>query len=334
MTAADVLYPYAFAAAWGAEGAGPRRDPAVQRATALARRMLAAVRVVHVSKDVKDLGDMQLSYDVPEVEVYLRPAVDARTAVSIAPPWTPVPWHVVTLMEHAVLRGIGAFSEAEARRRGVPWLDLARDRTQRQALATLLAELERKAFVPEALQGLVTPEEARQRWTALRTFARARGHFLVTAGPYTLGKVSADRATLPVFRDFSYALGVGSFDQYPVPLRAYPRAVERRGDGLEIQADVERIEKAARSYKIVREPFRPQLPGEKTREPLTAHWILVDAADELVAAGTSRELRDGRLVIDPGVRAVPGAYRVVVALSVDGNLVRPEVKVLPYRVGN
>jgi hypothetical protein len=84
----------------------------------------------------------------------------------------------------------------------------------------------------------------------------------------------------------------------------------------------------------VREPFRPQLPGEKTREPLTAHWILVDAADELVAAGTSRELRDGRLVIDPGVRAVPGAYRVVVALSVDGNLVRPEVKVLPYRVGN
>jgi hypothetical protein len=334
MSVADVVYPYAFAARWGGEGAGREHDAEIERTSALARRLVAAVRVVTVAKEVKDLGDMQLLYDVPEVEVYLRPAVDTRTAVSIAPPWSPVPWQVLALMEQAVVRGIGAFSEREAQRRGVAWLDLVRAPRQREALATLAAELERKAFVPEPLRGLVTPEQARQRWTALRAFARARGHFLPTAGPYSIGKVTAESATLPVFRDFTYALGVGSFDQYPIPLRAFVRAVDRQGERLAIQAEVESIEKAGRSYKIVRDAFRPQPPLEKTREPLTVHWLVVDAADEVAAAGTSREVSGSRLIVDLGGRLKPGAYRVMLALAQNGNLVQPEVKVVPYRVGD
>jgi hypothetical protein len=329
MTVADVLYPYAFVARWGIEG-----DPEVERSSALARRLVGAVRVAKVAREVKDLGDLQLAYDVPEVEIYLRTAVDARTAVSIAPPWSPVPWHVIALMEQAVARGIGAFSEGEARRRGVPWLDLVRDPRQLAALSRLAAELEQKAWVPEPLRGLVSADEARQRWAGLRAFARSRGHFLPTAGPYMLGKLTADSVTLPVFRDFSYALGVGSFDQYPIRLRAFVRAVERNGERLMLQADVERVEKAGRSYKIVREPFRPRQPGEKSREPLTAHWLFVGAADEVVAAGTSRVVQDGRLVVEPAPRPRPGVYRLVLALSIDGNLVQPEVNVLSYRVGD
>ena len=334
MSVADVLYPYAFAARWGGEGTGRDHDAEVERASALARRLVAAVRVVIVAKEVKDLGDMQLLYDVPEVEVYLRPAVDARTAISIAPPWSPVPWQVLALMEQAVVRGVGAFSEREAQRRGVAWLDLVRDPRQREALSALAAEMERKAFVPEALRGLVTPEQARQRWAALRAFARARGHFLPTAGPYIVGKVTAESATLPVFRDFTYALGVGSFDQYPIPLRAFVKAVERQGERLLIQVDVESIEKAGRSYKIVRDAFRPQPPLEKTREPLTVHWLAIDAAEEVGATGASRDVSGSRLVVDLGGRLKPGIYRVVLALALNGNLVQPEVKVVPYRVGD
>jgi hypothetical protein len=331
LTVADVLYPYAFVARWSAEGGRGDHDPEVERSSALARRLVVAVRVARVDREVRNLGDMQLVYDVPEVEVYLKTAVDARTAVSIAPPWSPVPWHVTALMEAAVSRGIGAFSQQAARRRGVPWLDLVRDPKQLAALSRLTAALERTAWIPEPLRGVVTAAEARERWAALRAFARSRGHFLVTAGPYILGKLTADGVTLPVFRDFSYALGVGSFDQYPIRLRAFVRAVERQGDRVAIQADVERVEKAGRSYKIVREPFRPQPPGEKTREPLTAHWLVVDTAGEVVATGTSRALDGARLVIEPP-RVRPGAHRLVLALSIDGNLVQPEVKVLPYRV--
>jgi len=36
--------------------------------------------------------------------------------------------------------------------------------------------------------------------------------------------------------------------------------------------------------------------------------------------------------VDLGGRLAPGAYRVLLALALNGNLVNPEVKVIPYRV--
>ena len=333
MGVADILYPYAFASRWGVSGAR-LYDPEVDRATAALRQALAAVRVVRVDTEVRLVDDQQLLYQVGLVEVYLKTALDPRYAAAVAPPWSPVPWPVMALMEQAVGRGLGAFSEREARRRQVPWLELVRDRKTSTALAALVADFERRAWVPDALRGLVTPEQARERWRALAQFQRRTGHVLVTAGPYQMGRVTADSATLPVFRDFTYPLGVGSFDQYALPVRAYIRAVDRRGDKLAVQADVESVEKAGRSYKIVREPFTPAPPGERSREPLTVHWTVVGPGDEVVAAGASRDVQGGRLVVDLAGRVKPGAYRVMLALALNGNLVNPEVRVLSYRVGD
>jgi hypothetical protein len=333
MSVADIMYPYAFATRWGVSGARTY-DPEVERATAALRQALVAVRVVRVDTEVRLVDDQQLLYQVPLVEVYLRTAIDPRYAAAVAPPWSPVPWPVLALMEQAVGRGMGAFSQREARRRHVPWLDLVRDRKTGAALAALATDFERRGWVPDGLRGLVTPEQARERWRALGQFHRRTGHVLVTAGPYQVGRVTPDTATLPVFRDFTYPLGVGSFDQYALPVHAYIRAVERRGDRLAVQADVENVEKAGRSYKIVREPFKPAPPGESTREPLTVHWTVVGPGDEVVAAGASRDVQGGRLIVDLGGRVKPGAYRVVLALALNGNLVNPEVKVVPYRVGD
>jgi hypothetical protein len=246
-----------------------------------------------------------------------------------------VPWQLTALMEEAVARGWAAFSEGEAKRRGVAWLDLARDRKLAQQLAGLAEGLERRAHVPDALRGLVTVDQARQRWAALRRFHRQHGHFLVTSGPYQLGKWTADTVTLPVFRDLTYPLGVGSYDEHATPLRAYVARVERRGDRLEIQADVEKVTKFERSYKIGREPYRPEPAGEKVRAPApVARWTVVGPGDELVAAGSSAELDGDRVVVDLKGKLAPGAYRVTMMLSLAGNVVNPEVKIIPYRVGD
>jgi hypothetical protein len=325
MAAADLLFAYAFASR--------EHDPDIDRATAVIRASLAAVRIARVDTEIRDLGDMKLPYQVPHVEVYLKPAADPRYAAALAPPWSPVPWQVLALMEQAVARGVGAYSEPEARRRAVPWLDLVRDTKIRPRLLALAADFERRAWVPEALREHVTAEQARARWRALREFHKKTGHVLVTAGPYQIGKHTAAGVTLPVFRDFSYPLGVGSFDQYPIPLHAYVRTAEQRGARLEIQADVEEIEKSGRSYKIVRGPFRSQPPTEKTREPLTAHWTVIGAGDEVAATGTSHDVQNGRLVVDLAGRLKPGSYRVLLALALNGNLVNPKVTVIPYRAG-
>jgi hypothetical protein len=326
MSVADVVYPYAFARRWGA------RDRQVERATELLREWLAAVRVVKVDAEIRDFGDLQVFLDTPVVEVYLRHAAEPAEAPAIAPPWSPVPWQLLVLMEEAVTRGLAAFSEDEARRRGVPWLDLARDRKLGDALGVIAESFERQAYVPEALRGLVTVEQARQRWAALRRFRRQHGHWLVTSGPYRLQKWSGDSVVLAVFRDLSYPNVVGSFDRYAFPLRAWVAGVERRGDRLELQVDAQTLTKFERSYKIVREPMRLEPTGEKARDTVVALWTVVGAADEVVATGRTPDVQGGRLIVDLKGKLPPGAYRVLLAVALNGNSMNPEVKVIPYRV--
>ncbi len=54
------------------------------------------------------------------------------------PPWSTLPWHLIALMEEAVGRGWAAFSQAEATRRGVEWLDLVRSKQMNARLAALV----------------------------------------------------------------------------------------------------------------------------------------------------------------------------------------------------
>jgi hypothetical protein len=326
MTVADLVYPYVFARRWS------EKDRQIERATALAREWLAAVRVVKLDTEVRDFGDLQVFLDTPVIEVYLRHAAGAAEALAIAPPWSAVPWQLVVLMEEAVTRGLAAFSEDEARRRGVPWLDLARDRKLVDALGPIAESFERRAYVPESLRGLVTVEQARQRWAALRRFRRQHGHWLVTSGPYRLQRWSGDSTVLAVFRDLSYPNVVGSFDRWAFPLRAWVAGVDRRGDRLELAVDAQTLTKFERSYKIVREPMRLAPTGEKTRDAVVARYTVVGAGDEVVAAGRAQEVEGDRLILDLKGKLAPGAYRILVALALNGNSMDPEVKVIPYRV--
>jgi hypothetical protein len=326
MSVADLVYPYVFAERWGGKG-----QP-VSRASAFLREWLAAVRVVKTDIEVRDFGDLQVLLETPVVEVYLRHAAEPAEAPAIAPPWSPVPWQLVVLMEEAVTRGLAAFSEDEARRRGVPWFDLARDRKLVDALGSIAESFERRAYVPEALKGVVTVEQARQRWAALRRFHRKHGHWLVTSGPYRLQKWSADGATLAVFRDLSYPNVVGSFDRWALPRRAWIAGIDRRGDRLELQVDAQTLTKFERSYKIVREPMRLAPTGEKAHDTVVARWTAVGAGDEVVATGRAQEVEAGRLIVDLKGKLPPGAYRILIGPELNGNSTNAEVKVISYRV--
>src|SRR5262249_30952522 len=163
-------------------------------------------------------------------------AADPDGTAAVAPPWSTVPWPVLALMGQAASREWAAFSEGEARRRGVPWLDLVRDAGLKERLALLVAEFARTGWRPPALGPLVSVDAARGRWSALAAFYRAHGHFLVTNGPYRLRAWSANGATLEAWRDLSYPLGVGSFDSLPIPRRAFITKAERTRAGLRISA--------------------------------------------------------------------------------------------------
>ncbi len=333
MTPADAVYPYLFAARWGSKRPGTTEfDPAVEAATALQRQSLVAFKVIKVDSEVKKYSDMTFTYVVPVIEVYLNAAVaDPGELAGIAPPWSPVPWHVLVLLEEAVKRGLAAFSPAEAARRGVPWLDLVRDPKVRESLAALADGFAKQTYVPEALKRWATADDAQTRWTALRQFFQRRGHFLVTNGPYQLGKWSEGVAVLEVFRDFTNPMGVGSFDRFANPRRAYVSRVVPRGSRLEVSVEVERVEKFLRDSRLVREPL--SVAGPDKPEVPVCRYVVLDGAGAVVAAGASDELRGDRLVVDLKGRVnKPGSYTVMLALSLGDNQVNPEIAVTEYRL--
>ncbi len=333
---ADLIYPYIFAARWGGERPddGSSFDPGVARSMAPLGRWLAGFKLIGVTTESRNFGDdLQFHYRVPVVDVYLNHrSSDPWEAAAVAPPWSTLPWELIVLMEEAVKRGIAAFSEGEAKRRGIPWLDLVRDRATGLRLAALVEEFGRLGYRPAALTELVSVEEAQRRWQALGAFHARYGHFLETNGPYRLESWSSDGVVLQVFRDASYPEGVGSFDGYAIPLRAYAATIQDRGDRLEIRADVERISRYQRSYEIERVALGTARGDANDHDQPECRYIIVAPNGKVSRTGAGRFGSDGRFAVPLGALRGPGVYTIAIALFVDGNSVNPEVKIVEHRV--
>jgi len=335
VTAADLLYPYVIAWRWGSERDGEVYDPAIARATALARASLLGLRVEAsdtVSRSIR-FGDVTVSHELLVIDAYFNLATgDLDRLAAVAPPWNAVPWTVLALMEETVRRGWAAFSQDEAARRGVLWLDLVRSPELLQRMAGLIDAFTRDGFRPVGLESLATVEEARQRWAALAAFYREHGHFLVTNGPYRLKGWSPGAATLEAFRDLSYPLGVGSFDALPTPRRAFITKVEREPAGLQLVVEVERVQKFQRSYRIVRGPLAGAPAIGPAEPPPLCRYLVLARDSEVVLAGEGR-LEEGSFHLDLTGRLAPGDYSVEAAVYVGGNAMNPEIARIPYRVG-
>ena len=162
------------------------------------------MRVVKVDSEVRRYSDITFTYVVPVVEVYLNAATaDTAELAALAPPWSATPWHVMVLMEEAVKRGVGAFSAAEARRRGVRWLDLARDPKTREELGAILDGLARRNHVPEALKRWWRPTRRGPAGPRCASSPSAAATTWSPTGPTCSRKWTDAAVVLQVFRDMN-----------------------------------------------------------------------------------------------------------------------------------
>lgn len=315
MTPADAVYPVLLAG---------------RAAAAKGRDWLAGIKVVRVDAEVKKFADISFTFITPVINVYTTGALDVPERQA-ALPWSPLPWTVLTLIEEAQARGWAAATREEAARRRVPWLDLARDQKLKAQLAGLVETYAAQSYVPPLLKKLVAADEAQNRWQSLKQFYQRRHHFLVTNGPYQLGKWTETGVTLDVFRDFTYPIGVGAFDRFALPLRAWVVKATAHGDRLEVQADVERAERFLRSYRLLREPMGTVgADGEKADVP-ACRFVALGPDGEVARAGASREVKAGRLVVPLKGLARPGPYTVLLALYVSDNTVNPQIATVSFR---
>ncbi len=153
----------------------------------------------------------------------------------------------------------------------------------------------------------------------------------MTNGAYQLEKWSDATVVLQVFRDMTNPLGVGAYDRFASPRRAYVGRIAARGDRLEISPEIERLERFLRQYRLVREPLGSGVDEDKVDVP-ACRFVIVGADGRVAAAGVSRDVQAHRVVVDLKGRLKPGAYTALVALVLGDNYVSPEVATAQFRV--
>jgi hypothetical protein len=232
-------------------------------------------------------------------------------------------------MEEAVTRGWTAFSQEEAKRRGVEWLDLARSADLNARLAELVAEFAKSGYRPKELQELASTDDARKRWSALGDFYKEHGHFLVTNGPYKLKSWSANGVNLEVFRDLSYPLGVGSYDNYAVPRRGYITRVAQKDSQITLSGDIELLEKHMRSYDLVRTPLRMVPANTRARSAPECRYMVTDGEGHVVLAGQVPIADDGDFHVDVRGKVSAGDFMLFAQVIVNGNAANAEIKRVP-----
>jgi hypothetical protein len=330
MTTIDIVYAYTFAYRWSVRNSSTY-DPYIDAATALLRHRLIGFRVTgtDTSKSFR-FGDVNFIRQLFIVDVYVTtPPIDPEQDAVTAPPWSTLPWHLLVLMEEAVERGWAAFSQEEAKRRGIEWLDLARSNDLNGRLATLVAEFAKTGYRPRALQELVGEEDARKRWSALADFYKERGHFFVTNGPYKLKDWSANGISLEVFRDLSYPLGVGSYDNYAVPRHGYITTITQKDGQITLSGDIELLAKHMRSYDLVRTPLQTVPVNTRIRSAPECRYVIMDGEGRVVLAGQVPLAEDANFHLDVRGKLLPGDFVLFAQVIVNGNAANAEIKRLP-----
>jgi len=217
----------------------------------------------------------------------------------------------------------------EAARRGVDWLDLARSDSIKKQLASLVEIFEREGYRPETLRSLVSPDEARKRWAALAAYYQARGHFLITNGPYQLKSWSQGSVELEAFRDLSYPLGVGSYDIYAIPRRAFISKVERENNRLRLFGTAETVMKYQRSYELVRQPMQAVAPDVLKRSFPECRYVVVDDQGHAVQAGSAGLSDDTTFLIELGRSLTAGTYTVLAEITLNQNTMNTDIQRIP-----
>jgi hypothetical protein len=336
-TVADLLYPLSFTYRWGtkAETGDRLHEPRLEALSAALQERLVGLKLVRVNETTHAIAEgINIVAKTPVLEVYLRDTPgDERQVAALAAPWSTVPWHLLALMEEAVTRGYAAFSAEEAARRGVPWLDLVRDRTLAAKLQELVAKFAAEGFRPEPLHDLVTADEARARWRLLKAFADKSGHFLVANGPYRLKAWTPDSVALEAVREMTYPLGFGTYDRFVNPPRAEIEEVTEEVGAITVRAAAEMVLKGGRGYRLTREPLLHTTARGVYPLLVVSRYLLLDPAGKVLKMDKMQWREDGRFVIDLPEELAPGEYTVLLAVFLDGNAVQPSAKMVRVRVG-
>ncbi|RLG67012.1 ABC transporter substrate-binding protein, partial [archaeon] len=125
------------------------------------------------------------------IEYYVNyTALDAEDVVHWASDWPSIPWHILAIGLEAEAKGLLAFSADKAEAKEVEQTNYIGGPSL-NILSQMLDEAESEGYIPfsELLGEYVSTDDAKDRYSKLKTWYEERGHFWVSNGPYYLHSV-------------------------------------------------------------------------------------------------------------------------------------------------
>lgn len=229
--------------------------------------------------------------------------------------WAAMPWEVGAAMEKLVLEKKVAFSRSASRAQGVEWLSLI-IKSNAVMLADSLREFRDQRFIPRSLKDLVSASDAAERYNAALKWIEARGHAVISNGPYYFETYNPDARTMTIraFKDSRYPFLPGQWREYEVAKTAVIKRVEvptlvEVGGLINVNVNVDvggiPISDASVTYRIINPQGTTIIQGQAQIKPSPGEYEI------LLSSDVTGKLR-------------PGAYTLTI-VAVSQKAIKPDI---------
>jgi peptide/nickel transport system substrate-binding protein len=205
MDVSDMMYADYFTYEWGTD-LGPEDRTVDPEYTALASEALK------LSKGARYVA-------LDRIETYTDIwHYDEKEIAGSGAFFTTEPWEIIAASERIVMDGKLAYSRSEAQAKGVGWYDpIVKEHAD--LIKAELQKMKSEQFVPPAVKGVVTVQDAIMRYDASINWIDNHGHAIISNGPFYLDNFNAAAGTITIkaFSDSSYPFELGQWSQYQTP---------------------------------------------------------------------------------------------------------------------
>jgi peptide/nickel transport system substrate-binding protein len=258
------------------------------------------------------------------IEYYVNyTSLDAELIVNAFAGWANFPWHAYAIGIRAEEKGLLAFSADKADAMKVEWMNYIGGPSL-DVLSKMLDESITEGYIPfkEFMGKYTTVEDAKARYSALKSWYTAHKHFWVSDGPYYLDKADFTAHVAVLKANRNHPDKSDRWDwlaEPPIPELAI-QPPENVVPGLEATFTV-KVAYKGRPYPNARMDF--------------VKFMVMDPAGNVLAKGSATPAAEGtwqaKLTPEDTGKLTPGPYKItVIALSKD--VATPAIKDAPFTV--
>lgn len=152
---------------------------------------------------------------------------DDKEIADFAAMWSGEPWEITAATERLVTDGKIAYSRSQATAKNIEWLDpIVPDHAN--MIKAELQKMKNENFVPLALTGIVSVDDAKQRYDSSINWIDEHKHAIISNGAFYLDSfnIGGGTITIKAFKDQSYPFEVGHWSEFENPKLAQINRVD------------------------------------------------------------------------------------------------------------